>query len=160
MHPEVQREKDAAFSWWQKVGTGMKLQNRYRATSHESHEIFLLQTVTLLVTNTWRVYLLIYSRSIVSKMRDNPDFGVAISAAVYESGQHQVDFSVTRHGDACCYVGFAVPSIDLDRSKCPPPIRNINFKALSLALALFLARSGSGSRPFLFRRDSMSSCKQ
>jgi len=90
-------------------------------------------------------------------MRDNPDFGVAISAAVYESGQHQVDFSVTRHGDACCYVGFAVPSIDLDRSKCPPPIRNINFKALSLGLALFLARSGSASCTFLFRRDSLSS---
>jgi hypothetical protein len=35
MHPEVQREKDAAFSWWQKVGTGMRLQNRYRATLHE-----------------------------------------------------------------------------------------------------------------------------
>jgi hypothetical protein len=107
--------------------------------------------------NTRRENLLIFSRSIVSKMRDNPDFGVAISAAVYESGQHQVDFSVTRHGDACCYVGFAVPSIDLDRSKCPPPIRNINFKALSRGLALFLARSGSGSRTFLFRRDSLSS---
>lgn len=73
-------------------------------------------------------------------MRDNPDFGVAISAAVYESGQHQVEFSVTRHGDACCYVGFAVPTIDLDRSKCLPAIHtSISKLCLSLSLSFWLA---------------------
>jgi hypothetical protein len=83
LHPDVQREKDAAFVWWRKAGTGMKIQN-----------------------------------SVTGKSRDNPDFGVAISAMTYSAGKHEIDFNVTRSGEAYCYVGFAVPEIELDKTWC------------------------------------------
>ena len=83
LHPDLQREKDAAFVWWRKAGTGMKIQN-----------------------------------SVCGKMRENPDFGVALGACVYKDGKHEVDFNVTRNLDAYVYVGFANPSIDLDKTWC------------------------------------------
>ena len=83
LHPDLQREKDAAFVWWRKAGTGMKIQN-----------------------------------SVCGKMRENPDFGVALGACVYKDGKHEVDFQVTRNPDAYVYVGFADPSIDLDKTWC------------------------------------------
>ena len=83
LHPDVQREKDAAFVWWRKAGTGMKIQN-----------------------------------SVTGKSRDNPDFGVAISAMTYSAGKHEIDFNVTRSGEGYCYVGFAVPEIELDKTLC------------------------------------------
>jgi hypothetical protein len=82
LHPDVQREKDAAFVWWRKAGTGMKIQN-----------------------------------SIAGKIRENPDFGVAVGAIIYSAGKHEIDFNVTRNIDAYCYVGFAVQDIDLDKSR-------------------------------------------
>jgi hypothetical protein len=58
--------------------------------------------------------------SIAAKTRESPDFGVGIGASVYAcgSGKHEIDFNVTRHVDAYCYVGFAVPDIDLDKTWC------------------------------------------
>ena len=83
LHPDVQREKDAAFVWWRKVGAGMKIQN-----------------------------------SVAGKARENPDFGVALGAVRYATGKHEVDFNVTRNADAYCYVGFAVPDIELEKTWC------------------------------------------
>ena len=83
LHPDVQREKDSAYTWWRKVGAGMKIQN-----------------------------------SIAGKSRENPDFGVAIGALSYSTGKHEIDFNVTRNIDAYCYVGFAVPDIDLEKTWC------------------------------------------
>lgn len=82
LHPDVQREKDAAFVWWRNIGTGMKIQN-----------------------------------SIAGKIRENPDFGVAVGAMTYSTGKHEIDFNIARNIDAYCYVGFAVQDIDLDKSR-------------------------------------------
>jgi hypothetical protein len=35
-HPDVQREKDAAFVWWRKAGTGMKIQNSFVGKTREN----------------------------------------------------------------------------------------------------------------------------
>jgi hypothetical protein len=36
----------------------------------------------------------------------------------YSAGKHEIDFNVTRSGKGYCYVGFAVPEIELDKTWC------------------------------------------
>jgi hypothetical protein len=41
-----------------------------------------------------------------------------------QSGQHEFDFSVTRHGDGNVYVGVASPDIETDKTWCRKTANN------------------------------------
>eukprot|EP00961_Rhodomonas_salina_P051360 689126-Rhodomonas_salina.2 len=54
----------------------------------------------------------------ITKGKEVGDFAVGLGAQVFESGQHEFDFSITRHGDGYVYVGVARPDIETDKTWC------------------------------------------
>ena len=56
--------------------------------------------------------------STVTKCKDTTEFGVALGAKKFVSGQHEFDFSVCRVTDGYMYMGVAVPSLALDQTFC------------------------------------------
>ena len=47
----------------------------------------------------------------ISKKTDAPEYSVGLGAQVFSSGQHEIDFAISRHSDGVVYVGVAVPDI-------------------------------------------------
>ena len=54
----------------------------------------------------------------VSKVKETSEFGVALGAKEFTSGQHEFEFSVSRVADGYVYVGVATPTLALDQTFC------------------------------------------
>ena len=54
----------------------------------------------------------------ISKKTDAPEYSVGLGAQVFSSGQHEIDFAISRHSDGVVYVGVAVPDIAVDKTWC------------------------------------------
>ena len=54
----------------------------------------------------------------IAKTRDSHDFVVGLGTREFTTGQHEFDFSVSRHGEGYVYVGVAVPYLEANKTFC------------------------------------------
>lgn len=54
----------------------------------------------------------------LSKTRESPDYVVGLGSKEFSSGQHEFEFSVSRHSEGFIHLGVAVPDLEVNKSFC------------------------------------------